>query len=170
MHRDVAARREAARKTFAFMIFPFFSSQSTVESLRHRSAAIVIVPATVVLVRLADGSTDAGAGCTADNGALQSAAENRAQDSTAGTPDECALAGSYPALSLLIIAVVLAVALIVAVLFMSRVVILTATSTVAEAIGEMSRRTTVAIALIIPSVVLISAISAVVRALAERRQ
>src|SRR6202049_1334762 len=157
MHRNVAATREAARKRRAFMIFPFFSTRV----LRHRSAAIVIIPPTVVLLRLADGSTDAGTGCTADNGALQSAAENRAEDSTAGTPDECALAGSYPALSLPIIAVVLAVALIVAVLFMSRVVILTATSTVAEAIGEMSRRATVAIAMIIPVVLRLATSAAV---------
>src|SRR6202049_16355 len=169
MHRNVAATREAARKRRAFMIFPFFSTRV----LRHRSAAIVIIPPTVVLLRLADGSTDAGTGCTADNGAFQSAAEIRAEDSTAGTPDECALAGSYPALSLPIIAVVLAVALIVAVLRMSRVVILTAISTVAEAIAEMRRRATVAIAIVIPvvtPVVLISAIRVVVRALAERRQ
>jgi hypothetical protein len=34
----------------------------------------------VVLVRPADGGTDAGTGCTADNGTLQSATENRAED------------------------------------------------------------------------------------------
>ncbi|RDJ94077.1 DUF1800 family protein, partial [Lacticaseibacillus rhamnosus] len=67
--------------------------------------------------------------------------------STAGTPNERALTGSYPALL-----IVLAVALIVAVVLMARVVILTAASTIAKTVVEIRSRATVAIAMIIPVV------------------
>jgi hypothetical protein len=103
---------------------------------------IVIVPMPVILFRLTDRGTDARPCRAANNGTLQAAAEDRAQYSTTGAPDERTLTGSNPALSLLILAVVLTEAFIVAVLLMARLVILTAVSTVAETLVEIRSRTT----------------------------
>jgi hypothetical protein len=127
----------------------------------------MVVPPLVVLFRLADHGTDTGTCHAANNGTLQSAAEDRAEDGTTGTPDERPLTGSYPALSLLVI---LTEAFIVAVLLMARIVILTAVSTVAETLVEIRSRVIVPIAPIVLSLATSGAVGILAEAVAERGQ
>jgi hypothetical protein len=77
---------------------------------------VVAVVALAVLIGLADDCTDSGSGCAADDGSLETAAKERAEDGSAASADESSFAGADSALiAISVIAVVAVVIVVVAV-------------------------------------------------------
>lgn len=93
--------------------------------------AMVAVVVAAVLVGFSYDCTDAGACGSADNGSLEAAAEERAEQSTAACADEGAFAGTDSAL---IAAMVVVVAVVVAVVV---VVVIAAVTAVAHSVIEV---------------------------------